>query len=181
MVTCKVHVYFCVFFGLCFFPWIFSKVFARAEVKHTIYFDWPNQKKQLKKCDRQAFSAFVHGFELPTGNAKFVTCVPLILDYGRPWAGGWWWRLSTWCQRINFVSMLSLDKPPVFLENLLFQFFSSPPPRMIIGRPSGKCGLSWGLVVWAGNSKCCPLALSCVLDLVQSFENVLKRFFSEMS
>ncbi len=31
----------CVYFGFWFFPWIFSKVFARAEVKHTIYFDWP--------------------------------------------------------------------------------------------------------------------------------------------
>ncbi len=32
-----------VYFLACvFFPWIFSKVFARAEVKHTIYFDWPN-------------------------------------------------------------------------------------------------------------------------------------------
>ncbi len=28
-------------FWLVFFPWIFSKVFARAEVKHTIYFNWP--------------------------------------------------------------------------------------------------------------------------------------------
>ncbi len=34
-----------------FFSWIFSKVFARAEVKHTIYFDWPKAVIMKRKKD----------------------------------------------------------------------------------------------------------------------------------
>ena len=33
------------------------------------------RKKQLKKCDRQVFSAFVHGFELPKNGEIFVLLI----------------------------------------------------------------------------------------------------------